>query len=76
MEVWESILAAYNEGQLFLSPLMSQGSRYKLKAFFETFDPTPEQMTRFEQLLNTYCIDVENHGFHAGMKITLRLLSE
>lgn len=76
MEIWECILEAYNEGQLFLPPFMSQGSRYNVEAFLETFNPTLEQKQRFEQLLNEFCIDVENHGFHAGMKMALRLLSE
>ena len=76
MDVWESIFQAYSEGALFLSPVNTPKNSYELEEFVDKHITDSKDRERFDQLLCSYCMDIERHSLHAGLKIALRLLSE
>lgn len=76
MDVWESIFNAYWENSLFASSVTPLRNRHNLESFVDNFITDPEKKEQFERLLDEFCVDIERHCFHAGLRVALRLYSE
>ena len=77
MEIWRGIYETYCEKNLNIQPPDPSAHEYfRTNTIEEKYGMTKEQIEEFENFLSEIIIDAERRGFYAGMKITLRLISE